>query len=120
MDAALLHEAGVVFGETAVRKMHTPSPPAETIEESEQDGDAVLEAPSVVKLDMTPRQRRRLWHHVTAIENFWQSLRELEPGVVARLAQLTSERRWEIIFLTKRPQTAGVTAQVQSQRWREA
>src|SRR5205807_3405494 len=27
------------------------------------------------------------------------------------------ERRWEIIFLTKRPQTAGATAQVQTQQW---
>ncbi|MGH9143751.1 MAG: hypothetical protein ACRD2I_21665, partial [Vicinamibacterales bacterium] len=26
---------------------------------------------------------------------------------------------WEVIFLTKRPETAGVTAQVQSQRWLE-
>jgi hypothetical protein len=119
MDAALLHEAGAVFGEAALRKMHTPSPPAEAID-SEQDGEAILEAPSVVKLDMTPRQQRHLWHHVTAIENFWQSLRELEPGIVARLAQLATERRWEIIFLTKRPQTAGLTAQVQSQRWLEA
>jgi hypothetical protein len=120
MDAALLHEAGVVFGEAAVRKMHTPSPAAETVDEGEPDGEPILEAPSVVKLDMTPRQQRRLWHHVTAIDNFWQSLQEVEPGAVARLAQLTAERRWEIIFLTKRPQTAGVTAQVQSQRWLEA
>ena len=30
------------------------------------------------------------------------------------------DRRWEIIFLTKRPETAGATAQVQSQRWLES
>jgi len=33
---------------------------------------------------------------------------------------VAAERRWEIIFLTKRPQTAGVTAQLQTQRWLEA
>src|SRR5207237_8795780 len=33
---------------------------------------------------------------------------------------IATERRWEIIFLTKRPQSAGATAQVQSQRWLES
>src|SRR5206468_7443475 len=37
--------------------------------------------------------------------------------VVARLAQTAAERRWEIVFLTKRPKTMGATSQVQSQRW---
>ena len=40
-----------------------------------------------------------------------------KPGIVARLAQTAAERRWEIVFLTKRPKTMGATAQVQSQRW---
>jgi len=40
--------------------------------------------------------------------------------VIQRLAAIAAERRWEIIFLTKRPQTAGLTAQVQSQRWLES
>jgi hypothetical protein len=66
---------------------------------------------------MTPRQQRRLWHHVESVENFWEGLHELEPGVIRRLATLAADRRWEIIFLTKRSETAGVTAQVQTQRW---
>jgi hypothetical protein len=77
-------------------------------------------SPPLVKLDMTSRQERRLWHHVAAIENFWESLDEIEPGSVARLASIAAERRWEIIFLTKRPKSAGATAQVQSQRWLES
>jgi hypothetical protein len=40
--------------------------------------------------------------------------------VIRRLATLASERRWEIVFLTKRPQTVGATAQVQTQRWLES
>src|SRR5262245_14948549 len=63
---------------------------------------------------------RRLWQRVAAIENFWESLNELEPGIVARLHALTIERRWEVIFLTRRPSTAGATAQIQTQRWLEA
>ena len=55
-----------------------------------------------------------------SIENFWEGLDEIEPGVVQRLATLAIDRRWEMIFLTKRPETAGATAQVQSQRWLEA
>ena len=62
-------------------------------------------------------RRRKLWDHVRAVENFWESLDETEPGGVARLAALVAGRRWEVIFVTKRPQTAGASAQVQSQRW---
>jgi hypothetical protein len=36
------------------------------------------------------------------------------------LAALAADRRWEIIFLTKRPETVGATAQVQTQRWLES
>ena len=63
---------------------------------------------------------RRLWQRVAAVENFWESLNELEPGAVARLHALAVDRRWEVIFLTRRPSTAGATAQVQTQRWLEA
>jgi hypothetical protein len=69
---------------------------------------------------MTTRQQRRLWRQVAATEGFWETLGEIEPGSVARLANLALERRWEIIFLTKRPATSGATVQVQSQRWLES
>jgi hypothetical protein len=72
------------------------------------------------RLNVTPRQQRRLWDRVEAIENFWESLNEIEPGTVARLHTLSVERRWEVIFLTRRPATAGATAQTQTQRWLEA
>jgi hypothetical protein len=53
-------------------------------------------------------------------ENFWESLKEIEPGIVSRLARTVAERRWEIIFLTNRPPSAGATTQIQSQRWLES
>jgi hypothetical protein len=111
MDAALLQQAQAVFGEN--RPADHPTDP----DSPDNQGD---ESAPVVKLELTPRQQRRLWHHVATIENFWQSLDEIEPGVIPRLAQLAEERRWEVIFLTKRPQTKGATAQVQSQRWLES
>ncbi len=71
-------------------------------------------------MEMTERQERRLWRHVESIDGFWETLKEIEPGTVARLAALASDRRWELIFLTKRPESAGATAQVQTQRWLQA
>src|SRR4051812_7739869 len=53
-------------------------------------------------------------------ENFWETLSESEPDVVSRLAGLAADRRWEVIFLTRRPPSAGDIVQVQSQRWLEA
>ena len=48
------------------------------------------------------------------------TLPELEPGIIARIAKAARERRWEVIFLTTRPSTAGELVQLQSQRWLEA
>ena len=76
--------------------------------------------PPLLKLNLTSRQQRKLWRHVESIENFWETLKEIEPGSVAQLASVALANRWEIIFLTKRPQSAGSTAQLQSQRWLES
>jgi hypothetical protein len=103
MEAALIEQTELLFGE------------------SRGDGDEpVVDQSPAARLRMTPRQERRLWERVETIENFWESLHELEPGTVARLHALSVERRWEVIFLTKRPPTAGRTAQVQTQTWLEA
>jgi len=64
-----------------------------------------------------PRRRRRLWNRVRAVENFWETLDEIDAGGVARLAAVAAERRWETIFLTTRPETAGDPAQMQTHRW---
>jgi 5' nucleotidase, deoxy (Pyrimidine), cytosolic type C protein (NT5C) len=122
MDAALLHQAHGVFGEEAVRAMqqHGADEPAAPSNDPNSPDDPADTGAPVVRLDMAPRQQQRLWQHVATIEDFWQSLDEIEPGVIARLAQMASQRRWEIIFLTKRPRTKGATAQVQSQRWLES
>jgi hypothetical protein len=144
MEAELVRQAEILFGPVMTDRLHerTPAPDrdaaaadqesaggAELVPHSADDADAEPQAevetspdntPPLLKLNMTPRQQRKLWRHVETIENFWETLRENEPGVIARLAKLAGDRRWEIIFLTKRPQTAGATAQVQSQRWLES
>jgi hypothetical protein len=66
---------------------------------------------------LTRRQQHDLWDVVHKTENFWETLKETEPGAIARLAQIARERRWEVIFITQRPASAGDTTQLQTQRW---
>ena len=126
MDAALIRHAEQLFGESAIGNPQSrPSgdgstrAPDRAAEAASQSGaePAADPEPPVLRLNLTSKQQRRLWKHVESIENFWETLKELEPGTIKRLARLAFERRWEIIFLTKRPKSAGVTCQLQSQRW---
>src|SRR6476469_6100702 len=66
---------------------------------------------------LSSRQQSAIWDAVCNRENFWESLDEIEPGALARLYALVKEHRWELIFLTSRPETQGDTAQAQSHRW---
>jgi hypothetical protein len=126
MESELVRQSEVLFGEPMTRRLQQRAADAGNATAGDAaaaaaDLDPLPEAaPPIAQLNMTSRQERRLWRHVEAIENFWEGLSELEPGVIRRLSALASERRWEIIFLTKRPETAGATAQVQTQRWLES
>ena len=51
--------------------------------------------------------------------NFWQSLDEIEPGMVRQLADIAAAERWDVFFLTRRPEMSGASAQVQTERWLE-
>jgi hypothetical protein len=125
MESELRRQSEILFGgpmahQVLERADAGDSADAVDADEAAGSPDAVPDfAPPVIQLDMTSRQQRRLWQHVRSIENFWEGLDEIEPGIVRRLATLATDRRWEIIFLTKRPGTAGATAQVQTQRWLE-
>lgn len=147
MYSALHREALKLFGEEALRKAASkankpgagsPStalragrepldsaevkPKADGAEPTGASGkpedDAANE--TMQELHLTARQQMQLWDHVKKIENFWSTLPELEPGIIARIAKAAFERRWEVIFLTTRPSTAGELVQMQSQRWLDA
>jgi hypothetical protein len=118
MESALVEQADALSGGAARRPAQRPNEPA--ADEAASAGAPDLVEPVAARLRMTPRQQRRLWERVASIENFWQTLNEIEPGTVAKLHALSVEHRWEVIFLTKRPATAGATAQIQTQRWLEA
>jgi hypothetical protein len=78
---------------------------------------AAREAATLDTDTLSARQQADLWRRVRARDNFWETLDEIEPGALARLSRLVAERRWEVIFLTSRPETAGDSAQMQSHRW---
>ena len=80
-------------------------------------GDEDQANPPDVSLMLSVRQERQLWKAVCDRANFWETLEEIEAGSLERLSRLARERRWEIIFLTSRPETRGDTAQTQSHRW---
>ena len=122
MDAALQREAERLFG-PEVNLHALPPDRLESAEDVEgridSNADVSMGAPGGGR-PLTPRELRRLWQHVAGIHNFWTSLGEVEPGAVARLAALAAQHRWDVIFLTQRPSSAGETTQVQSQRWLKA
>jgi hypothetical protein len=114
MHVVLRKEAERLFGEAELSTSVEPSG-AEVGTKNEPESVQVM-----AELHLTGRQQMRLWEHVKTIENFWSGLPEMEPGIVARLADIAAARRWEVIFLTTRPVVAGDTVQIQSQRWLEA
>lgn len=139
MYFALHREAVKLFGEEVLRKAayKTKKPSASASSEAtarqatattkaavskaedkstEPDDDATTNL-AMEELHLTARQQSQLWDHVKQVENFWTTLPELEPGIIARIAKAAHERRWEIIFLTTRPATAGDLVQIQSQQW---
>lgn len=73
--------------------------------------------PALRDLSLSPYELDQLWSRVLKIKNFWTTLREIEHGIVRRIADLAAERRWDVLFITTRPAAAGDTTQVQSQRW---
>jgi hypothetical protein len=129
MFSALHREAVKLFGEEVLRKAaYKSSSPQEA--GAEQTGKSSEATPkpedeqtttlAMQELRLTGKQQMQLWDHVKKIDNFWSTLPELEPGIIARIAKAARERRWEVIFLTTRPSTAGELVQMQSQRWLEA
>jgi hypothetical protein len=120
MSAALAREAARLFDEpiemgparVRLSRAAGASPPS---------GDDDNTPPAAVRpRRLDSREYDRLWDHVRCIDNFWETLTEIEPGAVARFADTANEHGWEVLFITQRPDTAGHTAQVQSQRWLRA
>src|SRR5918993_4671028 len=81
MHVVLRKEAERLFGETQLSPTVEP-PGTEGGDKDEPESDKVM-----AELQLTQRQQMQLWQHVKTIENFWSGLPEMEPGIVARIAQ---------------------------------
>ena len=114
LQGALAREARRLF--PGIDPGALPKSIAASAESAGAEGDTES-TPVFSMSSLTQRQQRELWQAACAQVNFWETLDEIEPGSLARLSQLARERRWEVIFLTSRPETRGDTAQLQSHRW---
>jgi hypothetical protein len=63
------------------------------------------------------RRHEAVWQQIRATPNFWTTLKALDSGAVGRLHGLMLQHRWEVVFVTQRPETEGDTVQRQTQRW---
>lgn len=121
MSSVLRKEAEALFGEQIQPRPPVPSKPVpEAVAGDESAAPDDPENPAVAELQLTARQQAQLWDHVQQIENFWVTLPEIEPGIIARIARLARARRWEVLFITTRPPSGGETTQVQTARWLDA
>src|SRR5262245_6491947 len=128
MGAALQREAEALFGPNVDLRagMGVPAEPpsdpevAAAVEETAPEAGPPKKEEIAARRGLSNREYRQLWAHVRNVENFWSTLEEIEPGLLARFSVAARKYGWEVIFLTQRPASAGETSQVQSQRWLEA
>ena len=79
-------------------------------------GESDVPDPSM-SVTVTDAQSEAIWARLTAQEDFWTTLEEIENGAIARIAREAEARRWDVLFITSRPRSLGATVQRQSQRW---
>ena len=109
LSQAMLGVATKYFGEARTATPSTgPAAPAPS------------DRPTLQDFGLRPSELDALWTEVLRTKNFWTTLVETEPGIVARIAALATDRRWDVLFITTRPTALGETTQVQSQKWLHA
>jgi hypothetical protein len=65
----------------------------------------------------TRRRHAAIWDAIRATPDFWTTLKPLDTQAVGRIHEMMLRHRWEVFFITKRPETEGETVQRQTQRW---
>jgi hypothetical protein len=63
------------------------------------------------------RRRDLIWQTIQATPNFWQTLKPIDVAAVPRIYELMLRHKWEVFFITQRPNTQGDTVQRQTQQW---
>src|SRR5262245_4598056 len=119
LQGALAREARRLFPDIDPESLPRSMSPT-AADASQDSGEQPRREAEISTRSLSSGRQRELWNAVCARENFWETLDEIETGSLARLFRLVQERRWEVIFLTSRPETRGATAQAQSHRWLSA
>jgi hypothetical protein len=68
---------------------------------------------------LSNHELKRIWARIMRTPNWWTSVKPFEPDQIRRLYGLVRSHRWEVVFMTKRPITAGEPVQFQTQHWLE-
>lgn len=87
------------------------------VEEPEYESTGPPEEAVIAQLPS--RALRRVWRRILRTPNWWAKVPPYEPPQIRRLAALSRELKWEVVFITRRPQTAGEPVQFQTQWWLE-
>jgi hypothetical protein len=119
LNGALVREAMRIFPGIQILSGGAADSPATPVTPAESQSPDDPDETAPPSLALSARQERQLWDVIKGISNFWETLDETEPGIVARLSATARARRWDVMFLTSRPRTAGDPVQLQSQRWLE-
>ena len=121
MDGVLADFASA-FRHVEARLFKTESRiPDEPVEEEPADGPAAKSDASRGAREVDPHEARRrreaVWSAIRSTPNFWTTLEPTAEGAVRRIHELALRHRWEVFFITQRPETDGETVQRQTQRW---
>jgi len=116
LHGAYARTARELFPALDAAVLASPSTGASPLDEEEEAEST--DVPGVkAQPKLTRQQASAVWDRLCKTENFWESLEEIERGSIARLWAISTERRWDVIFLTSRPFAPGLTLQRQTQRW---
>src|SRR4051812_27251792 len=103
MQSALAREARRLFPDINPDALPTSMSP-DVAGTSPADASPTDESPLELGY-LSSTQQRELWKAVYDQENWWETLAEIEPGSLARLYKLVRDRKWELMFVTSRPET---------------
>ena len=79
--------------------------------------DQIDAAGDSVRPRLSRSQASLAWSAAVDTPDFWDTLPETEPGIVARIDREARARGWEVVFVTQRPATAGDSVEDQTRRW---
>lgn len=91
--------------------------PGTAVEADEQLEEPVTDKARLKEARQASRRTQQTWRHIQDTVDFWTTLREIEPGAVRYVDTVARRLGWDVVFITRRPRTAGASVQRQSQLW---